>query len=163
MTPKMSRKGMLKFLENASKPVEEIGTTSADARKGKGQAVINLAEGLEITENDLVLKRGLDDLEDDGVVASKRRVDMVMEASMGMPDLPDDLFHQLLGSLVPQSSGSKSVWCPSFLLDQAPCDTFQSDSEMYKKLTLSQMAKVAETLSLRWASMMSFSVIDAFF
>lgn len=155
------RECLIKFLENADKQSGETGATSAGALEGKGQAVINLAEGSEQTESGLVFKRGFKEHEDDGAVASKRRVEVVMETSVGTTNFSDDLFHQLLEIRVSQSSGSKSVWSPSFLLDQAPGEIFQSesDTEMYKRLTRSQMAKV----SLRLASIMNFSVLDASF
>lgn len=57
------------------------------------------------------------------------------------------------------------MWSPTYLLDQAPEEIFQSnsDTEMYKKLTQSQMAKAAKTLSLRLDSITNFSVLDASF
>lgn len=116
MAPRMSRKAMLKLLENADRQTEGIGTTSVDTRK-KNQTVINMGDGSGKTESGLILKkRGSTENDDEGVVASKRRVDVAMEASSDHTGSSEDLFHQLLGSRVPQPPDSQSVWSSSFLL-----------------------------------------------
>lgn len=157
---------MLKLLENTDKQTEEAETISAGARIGKDQVVINLGDGSEQTKSGLVYnKRSLDEHEDDRVVALKRRVDVVMETPVDLPDPSNDLFNQLLGSQVPQPPDSQSVWSFSFLLGQAPGESFHcgSDADLHRKLTRSQVANVAKALSLRLASLASFSMLDVSF